>query len=402
MDYLDLLNQTRVYVENLFHTESSDKLIYHNLAHTNDVVRYSAAISTHYKLNDEDNFIVQCAAWFHDIGYFLDPRQHEQAGADQAVNFLRSLHVEEQVIEKVQGCILATKMPQRPTTLLEEIVCDADLFHLGGETFKEKNKTMRKEAEALCSFKIDKYTWNRKTVSLFKAHHFHTKYCRELLDHGKAENLKYLENMLRKESDKSPSSGSEQRIAEVEPKQLKKKNSDKPERGVETMFRVASTNHQRLSDMADNKAHIMISTNSIILSVLLSLMLRRLEDSPHLIFPTMLLMVVSVVTMVFSILATRPSIPSGLFTPENIKERKTNLLFFGNFYKMGLPEYEMGMREMMEDRDFLYGSLIKDIYSQGKVLGRKYQLLRIAYNVFMFGIVISVIAFIISSIWAVM
>jgi len=101
--------------------------------------------------------------------------------------------------------------------------------------------------------------------------------------------------------------------------------------------------------------------------------------------------------MVFSILATRPTVPPGTFTQEDIRERRTNLLFFGNFYNMSLVDYNAGMQEMMEDREFLYGSLVRDLYSQGVVLGRKYRLLRIAYNVFMFGIIASVLAFVIAS-----
>jgi hypothetical protein len=51
------------------------------------------------------------------------------------------------------------------------------------------------------------------------------------------------------------------------------------------------------------------------------------------------------------------------------------------------------MREMMNDTDYLYGSLIKDIYTLGTVLGRKYKLIRLAYNIFMIGIIVSVLAF---------
>jgi hypothetical protein len=180
---------------------------------------------------------------------------------------------------------------------------------------------------------------------------------------------------------------------------VKKKKSDRPDKGIETMFRITSGNNQRLSDMADNKAHIMISTNSIILSVILSILLRKLEDNPHLIIPTLILLIICVVTMVFSILATRPSVPEGTFSAEDIRQKKVNLLFFGNFYRMDLPDYVSGMEQMMEDRDFLYGSLIRDVYSQGVVLGRKYRLLRVAYNVFMFGIIGSVLAFVIAAAW---
>jgi hypothetical protein len=151
--------------------------------------------------------------------------------------------------------------------------------------------------------------------------------------------------------------------------------------------------------MADNKAHIMITTTSIIISVLLSVLLRKLEDNPQLIIPTMILLTVCVVTMVFSILATRPSLPPGTFTQQDIDNRKVNLLFFGNFYRMSFNDYDSGMRKMMNDRDFLYGSLTRDVYSQGVVLGKKYQLLRKGYNVFMYGIVASVIAFFVASVF---
>jgi Family of unknown function (DUF5706) len=179
----------------------------------------------------------------------------------------------------------------------------------------------------------------------------------------------------------------------------KKMDNDKPDKGIETMFRISSKNHQELSDMADQKAHILITVNSIILSAIISLVLRRLDQYAYLILPSFLLMTISAVSMTFSILSTRPSIPNGVFTKKDVDDKKVNLLFFGNFYKMKLEEYNYGMLKLMDDKDFLYGSLIKDIYSQGVVLGRKYRLLRIAYNVFMFGLIASVLAFIIAAVF---
>jgi hypothetical protein len=180
-------------------------------------------------------------------------------------------------------------------------------------------------------------------------------------------------------------------------KELNEKK-ERPEKGIETMFRVSSANHQRLSDMADNKANIMITVNSIILSAILSLLLRRLEDQPYLTWPTFMLITVSLVTMVLSILSTRPTLPGGTFTPQDVDDKKVNLLFFGNFYNMQLTEYKQAMLKTMEDREMLYGSLIMDGYAQGIVLGKKYRLLRLAYNIFMFGLIASVIAFCIVSV----
>jgi hypothetical protein len=150
--------------------------------------------------------------------------------------------------------------------------------------------------------------------------------------------------------------------------------------------------------MADSKAHIMISVNSIIISVLLSVLLKNLEQFPQYTIPAMCLLTVSLVTIVFAILSTRPKIPAGTFTETDISEKKVNLLFFGNFFKMSMDDYTSGMLKMMDDRDFLYRSLIKDVYSQGVVLGSKYQRLRISYNVFMYGLIVSVIAFAIAAI----
>lgn len=407
-------DQVRAHVASLFHAKKNVKLIYHNFTHTEQVVKSVVKIANHYQLSDRDFFIVNTAAWFHDIGYLTSYEHHEERGGESARDFLTQRGVDPEVVGLTVNCILATKMPQRPVGLLEQIICDADLFHLGGENFKERNKLMRKEAEAFCGKTIDKNEWRLKTISLFENHHYHTDYSQELLSAKKQLNLEELKDKaLRTEKSESKhddkvSDHSEKydliksdkpRGPVEEKRSIKKKKSERPDKGIETMFRITSGSNQRLSDMADNKAHIMISTNSIILSVILSILLRKLEDNPHFIIPTLILLVICVVTMVFSILATRPSVPEGTFSAEDIQQKKVNLLFFGNFYRMDLEEYVAGMQQMMEDRDFLYGSLIRDVYSQGVVLGRKYRLLRVAYNVFMFGIIASVLAFVIAAAW---
>jgi len=145
--------------------------------------------------------------------------------------------------------------------------------------------------------------------------------------------------------------------------------------------------------MADNKAQILITVNSIILSAVISLVLGRLKDVQYLVLPTFILLGTSLLTLILAILATRPSLPKGRFTPSDIADKKVNLLFFGNFYKMKIKEYAAGMTETLGDEEYLYQSLIKDEYAQGVVLGRKYRLLRAAYNVFMFGLIIVIIAF---------
>jgi len=406
MNYRQFLDQVRQYTIHFFKSKDTQKLLYHNLEHTQMVVSNAEQIARHYQLGGKDFFIVMTAAWFHDSGYLTgDPADHEQRSADIAARFLDDIAVEDDTVQAVRECILATRMPQSPTSRLEKIVCDADLFHFGTDDFWERNNLMRKETEWRTGKKIGKNQWRKGTIRFLEAHEFQTDYCRNVLQNKKQQNLKELKRKHGDQNEDLIKESAEDIIPALQEDIqaltaiAKKQKQERPLRGIETMFRISSTNSQRLSDMADNKAHIMITTTSIIISVLLSLLLRKLEDNPQLVIPTMILLTVCVVTMVFSILATRPTLPDGTFTPQDIKKKKVNLLFFGNFYRMNFEEYDVGMKQMMNDSDFLYGTLIRDLYSQGVVLGRKYRLLRKGYSVFMYGIVASVIAFFIASVF---
>ena len=400
MNFVQLLESVKYEVTAFYNTHANAGMVYHNLQHTEMVVEAASRIASHYQLADRDFFAVMTAAWYHDTGYYIeDGTNHEQRGAGLAAAFLRTHEVDEKMISQVQACILATVIPQAPENLPEEIVCDADFYHFGTNDFADRNKLMREEAIFRSGKKISKQEWRKGTIGLMQAHRFHTEYCREQLEAAKQKHLKKLLSK-QEEADAeaaAPAAAAPEvtavPVAPVVEKKGKDKD-DKPSRGIETMFRISSNNHQRLSDMADNKAHIMITTTSIIISVLLSVLLRKLEDNPHLTIPTIMLLTVCVITMVLAILATRPSLPHGTFTQQDLDDKRVNLLFFGNFYRMEFEKFSNGMKEMMNDKEFLYGSLTRDVYSQGIVLGRKYRLLRIGYSVFMFGIVASVLAFV--------
>ncbi|MCX2574981.1 Pycsar system effector family protein [Pedobacter sandarakinus] len=395
MNYKQLQEEVEKHVSDYFHTHQDPRLVYHNLAHTKEVVEAAQQIANHYQLNEEDYFAVTAAAYFHDTGYFEDVAHHEKKGAELADRFLSGKQVDAHVIKNVKAAILSTKIPQAPKTQIEKILCDADLFHLGLPDFRKKGKLMHKEVALLHKKDISKTEWRKNDIQFMEVHHYHTDYAVLLLQDQKLENIKKLKSKLTAQEE------IETELAETTPvipviQDKKKGKGDRPDKGIETMFRITSTNNQRLSDMADNKAHILITVNSIMLSLIVSLLLRRLEDHGNLIIPTFILLIVSLTCVVVSILSTRPSIPEGEFSQQDLADKKVNLLFFGNFYKMSLPSYTEGMIKVMNDKDFLYGTLIKDVYSQGVVLGRKYKLIRLAYNIFMWGLIAAVFAFVIA------
>lgn len=403
MNYTGLFNKIKDYALLYYKTHADERLVYHDLQHTENMLAASTQIGNHYQLNERDFFVIHAAAWFHDLGYMVDFKRHEEEGAKLAADFLQQYELDSQITEEIKGCIMATQMPQNPKTELEKIVCDADLFHLGTDAFFKTDKQLLKELATVHGIEMSKNEWRKKSIKFLEAHHYHTDYCQVLLNSGKQKNIQILKDKVAAYDAKhsteatspSPQPETQQEVETEEPK--KKKKADRPDKGIETMFRISSGNHQRLSDMADNKAHIMITVNSIILSAIISLLLRKLTEYEYLIIPTFILLAVSLLAMTFSILSTRPSIPRGTFQRDDVDEKRVNLLFFGNFYKMSLDDYTYGMVKMMEDKDFLYGSLIRDVYAQGVVLDKKYRLLRNAYNIFMFGLIIAVIAFVIAA-----
>ncbi len=171
------------------------------------------------------------------------------------------------------------------------------------------------------------------------------------------------------------------------------------DKGLETMMAVNARNHMDLTAMADQKANIMITTNSIVLSLMVGLLLGKLPTYPFLIFPTLVLVGVSLSSLIFAILSARPRITRGVFDREKLLDKKVNLLFFGSYHRSAYEDFEWGMKEMMVDRDYLYSSMIATVYGMGKVLAVKYRYLRLSYDTFMYGLIAAVLAFLVAG-WA--
>ncbi len=393
----DFVKETRQFVKNILNKDTSDDFYYHNFIHTEDVVNASAEIAKVTELSAEDTELVLIAAWLHDIGYTVSYDDHESHSKEIATKYLEG-KIPDEDIKIVLDAIEATRIPQKPKDVIGQVLCDADLFHLSSSEFMTQSLLLKREREAHGIPRETEDEWKRETLQFANSHSYFTNFGKYVLTPKKEKNIKKLRKA--KVADIS-----EKYVAQLQGQLVKLKNKldqereVKPTRGIETMFRITSKNHLTLSGMADNKANIMISVNSIILSIILTVLFRKFAEAPQLVIPAISLTVTSLATIIFSILATRPNISKGKFTEEDIKNRETNLLFFGNFHGMGLDNYLWGMKEMMKDGNYLYDSLIKDIYFLGVVLGKKYKLLRISYTIFMFGLIISIILFVLAQIY---
>lgn len=196
------------------------------------------------------------------------------------------------------------------------------------------------------------------------------------------------EKQLKKEEDKYLMS--ELNIDKDKLKNLKKKLSKlepRSEKGVETLFRLLSKNQYTLNKMIDTKSNILISINALILSLILGTVMNQLGTDPHLIYPVMMMLFTNLASIAYAVFATRPELFHG-------NAEVKNLMFYGNFYDMKESEYVKNITDLMNEGDELYKTIAKDTYYLGKTIDRKFKLIRKSFNIFLIGIVLSVLAFI--------
>ncbi|MGG5209772.1 Pycsar system effector family protein [Chryseobacterium sp. MIQD13] len=382
---MNVLHKAKDYVEILFKDKLSSVYFYHNFIHTTYTVNKAEEIMRNTPVSKEDQEKVLLALWFHDTGYVECAQNHEEKGVAILTDFLKQESYPENYIEDVSKLILATKITYEPQNLLEKIVKDADCSHFASHDYNDISDALRKEWELTNVRCFSNDEWNAGNLEMLKnKHHYYTEYAQENWEPLKKKNIKKIEKKLEKEEDKKENSESKK-----DPK------DPKSDRSVDTLFRVTLNNHTRLSDIADSKANILLSVNAIIISVCLSVLVPKLDTpkNAHLIIPSFVLLVSSVLTIIFAILSTKPNVTKTHFTAQDIADRKVNLLFFGNFHQMIFNDYHNAMKDLIKDRDYIYDSMVKDLYFLGKVLDRKYKLLSITYKIFMAGIIISVLSF---------
>ena len=394
---MDILKISEDYVKNLFKDRLSSAYTYHNLDHTIQVVNHIKILTKAENVDAEDTENLLLAGWFHDLGYINSCDNHEAEGKKNIENFLKNQDFDDARIAKIGQLILATEKFHVPQNDLEAIIKDADMAHLASENYFKISEGLRNELKEVYKKKFSKLKWSEMNLEFFEKHTFYTAFAKENWQAEKAKNMEKLVlhiKDLKKEKDSKEVKESDKVL--LNRKKLEKLES--PERGIDTMFRITLNNHTKLSQIADSKANILLSVNAIIISVALSTLIPKL-DSPnnsHLIIPTFIMIMSSVACIILAIMSTRPKISSGTFTRKEIEDKKVNLLFFGNFYKMPMDEYLWAMKGMMKDRQYLYDTMIKDLYHLGIVLNRKYKLLRITYTVFTIGIIASVAAFVLA------
>lgn len=175
----------------------------------------------------------------------------------------------------------------------------------------------------------------------------------------------------------------------------KKEKKAKTGRTVETMYRSTLTNQLQLSQLADQKAGLLVSVNAIIISIMASLMLREVSTQPALVFPTILLLGVCLSTISMALWATRPSVNAQPILVEGDPIQQMDLLFFADYTALSMDEYKGVMKQAITKEAVIHDIILKNIYIQGQVMKRKYRRIKIAYTIFMIGFPAAILSYVV-------
>jgi len=378
-----ILVETRNFVSSFYENELNSDDYYTNDL-TNNIIDLSQTISKESGLTSSESEITLIAS------YLLYPAFIKK-DISTIRDFLSSQDYSE--TDKVIEVIDKVLNNEHPQSNIEEVLWDSHFSYLAHPTFLNTDAVFR--AKSGTSF--SDLEWYEISQKVFIQHSYYTEYGQQEFNESKDANyqkvlkfIKKLQKMQDTELEKML------KLDGNELKDLKKKLSkieNRPERGVETLYRLASKNLYTRLTMVDNKGNILISINAIIISITLGSVLSRLEEDPHLLLPIVLLLVTNLGSILFAILATRPPKTKGVFSINDITKSSANLLSFDNFFNMKREDYHQSMDHVANNADVLYSNITEDIFSMGKRLGTKYHYLRFSYNIFLYGLMISVLGF---------
>ncbi len=166
-------------------------LSYHNIDHTTDVMQATESIAEQEGISSDDKQQLLTAALFHDSGFLIAREDHEVFSCDIARQYLPAYGYSAGEIERICGMIMATRLPQSPQNLLEQILCDADLDYLGRDDFFMLSDRLFDELRVENLVK-DKEEWDRQQTDFMQSHRYFTRTSVNRRQAKKEEHIKLI------------------------------------------------------------------------------------------------------------------------------------------------------------------------------------------------------------------
>lgn len=378
------------HILHLFDKYPNTQLLFHNYAFTQQVLKHTRELCQQTDASEDTTEIAQLAAYFLHTGYLLDYSNFLRYSLDQAQRFLALREYSENGQRSVLRCMQTVGSGNVPAALEEKILADA-VSAAWLENFEDRNALLRIEKELVQEQAFSKLKWTTLQLEQLLKIRLHTHFAKIKYEPELGNCIRKQKNALEKIERNSPAQPA------LATENLYQNLDDSPIRAVQTFFRTNYRTHINLSAIADNKANIMISVNSILISVLISILSYRnmAETNPPIVLPVIIFLVTGLTSLIFAVLSARPKVTALNEKVDSKEEKRKNIVFFGNFVNMDLEEYEESMDAVYRDPELLYGNLTRDLYFLGKVLDKKYRYLTVSYNIFMIGFATTVVTFLI-------
>lgn len=382
-----LIDKAASFIREQWEQSAPPEFLFHGVESTESWIDLATDIAKESNLPSSDLELIELALWFRSYGFLL---QKKDWGQQLAQDYLAEQGAPAGTIEQVKRLIQSTLEEETPTDLTEEVLHDTLWAFLGKKKFLDHAALLRIEREYLNEKPFTELEWKKFLQDLQFRHPFHTAFAEEKYGKRRRKNIAKLRSGLVKAKTDA----------------VKKKTGKNFGRGIDTLYRVNFRNHINLSSIADGKANTMISINTILLSIIITLssagyaFIDQISNqSLATTLPVLLLLLTCVVSLIFAVLSTRPKVTSKNVENESEpKDHKPNLLFFGNFLKVSQNEFVDYLGYLKVNQEQLYDDMSKDLYNLGKVIKHKYDLLTVSYNCFLVGIVLTVLTFIIMQI----
>lgn len=383
----EIVDKAAKHVFKLFKEKLSDDFQYHSIDHIIEITKIARDLCKEYKLKTEEVENIVLACLFYATGFTREKENPQTASTEIFNEFADQQKLESSLVKEVNKLIESTSKEKTPENLHEEIIHDAIISEVGRKRFFRLSELMRLERKLVYGEEFTEEEWEEERQNYLAKNDFYTLAAKKEYGSRRAKNIRRQRN----------------NIVKGEKVSLRKNTGKDLGRGVDTLYRSAYRNHINLSSIADEKANMMISINTVILSVIVTLSGAGLSFTnnfiiEHLRFvvPIFVLLVSSLASVVFAVMSAKPDVSENELSSLDEIDMKTNsLLYFGKFTGVDLESFKTYMNKLKLDQRELYDAMSIDLYSLGVVLKKKYKLITTSYNIFMIGLILCVVSFII-------
>ena len=377
-----VIQSAREYVKRRFNEELAPIYLFHNYTYSTEVAEKAGELAEASGLDTEMVERLTIAGLFYPLGYIGGEKDVWLRSGTELRKWAKA---EGYKTDGADKWIAASQQATEESPLPVRILHDAAWGWLGRKRYDRRYDLLQMEREGRTGKEGDPVAFGQEMQDMLLHFRYLTVAGRNEFDKRRRKNT-------------TDQHSNNYKITQNEMKARTGKNFG---RGIDTMYRTSFRNHITLSKIADGKANMMISINTIILSIVITISGASLSffeetffENPEFLVPIISLLLSSLIAVVFAVFSARPSVTEYRIKKDKlIKSKEASLLYFGNFLKLEKEEFIEYMATMKLDQSSLYDDLARDLYDLGAVMHKKYLLLTISYNTFVGGLALAVLSF---------